>query len=126
MWLNFISTLSCVEVCNIYVNAWKHDCNVNSYYSLCRQVDFALNVYDGSSSNQIQAPSAICTNEGNGLNMNQKNECKLQPDAALAIAEGALYGLQECSRQLSNRRWNCSYENRQLFKKGLQESKLNI
>ena len=61
--------------------------------------------------------------EGNGLSANQKSECTLQPDAALAIAEGALYGLQECSRQLSNRRWNCSYAN-PLFNNGLQESKL--
>ena len=95
-----------------------------SYHCLCRQVDFALSVYESSSSNQIQAPSAICTMEGNGLSANQRSECTLQPDAALAIAEGALYGLQECSRQLSNRRWNCSYAN-PLFNNGLQQSKPN-
>ena len=93
------------------------------YHSLSRQVDFALSVFESSSNNQIQAPSAICVKEGNGLSANQRSECTLQPDASLAIAEGALYGLQECSRQLSNRRWNCSYTN-PLFNNGLQESKL--
>lgn len=93
-------------------------------FSVHRAVDFALSFYNPN--NQNQAPTDICTTSGNGLNLNQKNECFLQPDAARAIAEGAYYGLQECTRQLSNRRWNCPHHTGQLFKNGLQRSKCNI
>ena len=113
-----------LAVYNVHTTVHVMSFNHLPSYLLCRQVDFALSVYDSSSSNQIQAPSAICSREGNGLSVGQKTECTLQPDAALAIAEGALYGLQECSRQLSDRRWNCSYDNRQHFMNGLQQSKL--
>lgn len=100
-----------------------HGANLNHHLGY-RQVDFALSAYDSLlSSSQTQAPSAICTRAGNGLSADQKSECTLQPDAALAIAEGTLHGLQECSRQLSSRRWNCSYENRGIFKHGLHKSK---
>lgn len=92
--------------------------------SLYRSVDLALSFYN--SNHQLQAPTDICTMTGNGLNLDQKNQCYLQPDATLAIAEGALYGLQECSKQLSNRRWNCPHQTGQHFKNGLQRSKYNL
>lgn len=93
-------------------------------FSLCRAVDLALSFYNSYQPNQ--APTALCTRGSNGLNLDQKNECFLQPDASLAIAEGAVYGLQECSRQLSNRRWNCPHLTGQLFKNGLQRSEWNF
>jgi len=64
----------------------------------------------------------ICTSDSNGLSSEQKKECSLQPDAALAIAEGAFDGLAECSRQLAHRRWNCPYTSQELFKNGLKKS----
>ena len=105
-----------------YCHYVKFDYHLFVLSICCRQVDFSFSVY-GSLSDKPQAPSAICSSTGNGLNTNQISECNLQPDAALAIAEGALYGLQECSRQLSIRRWNCSHQDKQLFKNGLQKSK---
>jgi len=80
-------------------------------------VEFSLNAL-----NSNQDPlTDICRGE-NGLNLNQKDECFRQPDAALAIAEGVIDGLVQCSRQLAHRRWNCPYTSQQLFKNGLERS----
>jgi len=86
-----------------------------------RHVEFAFN---SLTSNQDPLTD-ICRGE-NGLNVNQKDECFRQPDAALAIAEGALDGLVQCSKQLAPRRWNCPYASRDLFKNGLERSELVV
>ncbi|XP_065900512.1 protein Wnt-4-like isoform X2 [Dysidea avara] len=80
-------------------------------------VDFALNALESN-----QSPLTDICRGDNGLNLNQKDECFRQPDAALAIAEGALDGLVQCSKQLEPRRWNCPYSSKELFKNGLERN----
>jgi len=85
---------------------------------ISRSIDFAFSVAKSS----YDSLTDICTSDSNGLSSEQKGECSLQPDAALAIAEGVFDGLTECSRQFTHRRWNCSYTSQELFKNGLKKS----
>lgn len=52
----------------------------------------------------------IC-NRVPGLTQKQRDMCRAQPDAMVAIGDGIRLALHECRNQFRNHRWNCTTMN---------------
>ncbi|GAB6029240.1 hypothetical protein CHUAL_005008 [Chamberlinius hualienensis] len=51
--------------------------------------------------------SVICSKIP-GLAPAQRSMCQAEPDAMVAVGDGALMAIKECQNQFRNRRWNCT------------------